>query len=147
MDAAASTTAAAAFSTTAAAAAGRKKERRLHCAVGAMLFVGPSNYVLYKILFAAYGLESALYVMQCVNLLYVIYGHFALTMAERRGEITDAMRQSSRFPFAAMAALDCVGSGQCFDMRRGAVAEGVPRRVREGSFPRRASSGRASRGV
>ena len=79
--------------------AAARKERRLPCAVGAMLVVGPSNYVLYKVLFAAYGLDSAIFVMQCVNMLYVVYGHFALMVAERRGEVTDAMRRSSRFPF------------------------------------------------
>lgn len=84
--------------------------RRLVPAFALMIAVGPSNYVLYKILFAAYGEASAFFVMQGINLLYCVYGGLALWQVS--GEITPAMRRGRKWPFAAMAALDCLG-GLC----------------------------------
>ena len=75
-----------------------------------MLAVGPSNYILYKIAFTSYGASSALFAMQMVNLLFVVYGAVALYAV--RGAITDEMRASSKVPYALMALLDCLG-GLC----------------------------------
>ena len=75
-----------------------------------MLAIGPSNYILYKIAFTSYGASSALFAMQMVNLLFVVYGAVALYAV--RGAITDEMRASSKVPYALMALLDCLG-GLC----------------------------------
>ena len=91
------------------AAGGGRDARKLVPAFLLMIGVGPSNYVLYKILFAAYGEASAFFVMQGVNWLYCVYGAVALWQVERQGLISDAMRRCSKWPFAVMAALDCLG--------------------------------------
>lgn len=89
--------------------------RALVPAFALMLAVGPSNFVLYKILFAVYGDASAFFVMQGINLLFVVYGAVGLWVVARRGGITAEMRTCSKAPFAAMAALDCLG-GLCAAM-------------------------------
>ena len=70
--------------------------RRLVPAFALMIAVGPSNYVLYKILFAAYGEASAFFVMQGINLLYCVYGGLALWQVS--GEITPCLLYTSPSP-------------------------------------------------
>ncbi|KAJ8603757.1 hypothetical protein CTAYLR_000303 [Chrysophaeum taylorii] len=85
-------------------------------AVVVMLAVGPTNFVLYKILFSSYGGRSAFFVMQGVNLLYVVYGACVLGVLRwKTSEITPAMEALPTYPFAVMAALDCLG-GLCAAM-------------------------------
>ena len=74
-----------------------------------MLAVGPSNYILYKIASTSYGASSALFAMQMVNALFVVYGAVALYVrtAPSRTRCTAA-----KVPYALMALLDCLG-GLC----------------------------------
>lgn len=75
-----------------------------------MLGVGPTNFVLYKVLFSTYGASSAFFVMQGVNLLYIIYGAIVLLWLKlRTSEITPEMESLPSYPFCVMAALDCLG--------------------------------------
>lgn len=75
-----------------------------------MLVVGPTNFVLYKVLFSTYGAASAFFVMQGVNLLYIIYGAVVLWWLKlRTSEITPEMESLPSYPFCIMAALDCLG--------------------------------------
>ncbi|KAJ1457898.1 hypothetical protein M885DRAFT_586495 [Pelagophyceae sp. CCMP2097] len=85
-----------------------------------MVFIGPTNFVLYKILFTVYGERSAFFVSQGINVLYVVYGGVALypQMWRKDSEITPAMRALPRGPFALMALLDCLGT---FSAAMGAV--------------------------
>ena len=61
-----------------------------------MLAVGPSNYILYKIAFTSYGASSALFAMQMVNLLFVVYGA-ALTPCGTHQQVnTTSLRRRRR---------------------------------------------------
>ena len=88
-----------------------KEEVVLLSAILVMLVIGPSNFVLYKLLFSTYGGESAFFVMQGVNVLFVVYGGIVLASLRRHRNFA-AMDALPRYPFAAMAALDCIG-GLC----------------------------------
>lgn len=91
-----------------AAASGRLAA--LFPALVLMLAVGPTNFVLYKILFSTYGSSSAFFVMQGVNLVYVLYGGVVLFYLRRwTAAITPEMESLPSYPFCVMAALDCLG--------------------------------------
>lgn len=75
----------------------------------ATLLIGPLNFVIYKIMFTAYGEANAFFVSQGINALYVIYGGVALYWVERQGKITHEMTQIPKYKFAVMGLLDCCG--------------------------------------
>jgi hypothetical protein len=45
-----------------------------------VIAVGPLNFVLYKLMFVAYGETRAFFVSQGVNFLYVVYGKWLLAV-------------------------------------------------------------------
>ena len=77
----------------------------------AIMAIGPSNFVIFRILFAEYGQEYAFFVSQGVNLLYCVYGGLLLYPKMCFGtEITREMRALPQYPFMIMAFLDCLGT-------------------------------------
>ena len=73
------------------------------------LLVGPLNFVLYKVMYAAYGDSRAFFVSQGVNFLYVVYGGVILWYLSKKGEITAETRNISHKKFIVMGLLDCIG--------------------------------------
>lgn len=70
------------------------------------IVTGPINFILYKILYTAYGQSGSFFVNTGVNVIYCIYGAIALLYVWNRGEITPPMLKISHTRFATMGALD-----------------------------------------
>jgi drug/metabolite transporter (DMT)-like permease len=71
--------------------------------------VGPLNFVMYKVMYSAYGDSRAFFVSQGVNLLYVIYGGAILFYLSWQGKITAETRSIPHYKFVIMGFLDCMG--------------------------------------
>lgn len=71
-----------------------------------VIILGPANFVLYKIMFEAYGSEGSFFVSNAVNLIYVLIGGVVLGIAEWKGEIDDEVRNTSHAKFMVMASCD-----------------------------------------
>ena len=75
----------------------------------ACIVFGPMNFVLYKVMYSAYGDSRAFFVSQGVNLIYVLYGGVILYYCTLKGEITDEMRKIPHSKFIIMGFLDSLG--------------------------------------
>ena len=71
-----------------------------------VIILGPANFVLYKVMFEAYGSDGSFFVSNAVNIIYVLIGGVVLGIAEWRGEIDDDMRNTSHAKFLVMASCD-----------------------------------------
>jgi drug/metabolite transporter (DMT)-like permease len=71
--------------------------------------VGPLNFVMYKVMYAAFGDKRAFFVSQGVNFLYVLYGGIILHILSSRGEIGPETRKIPHYKFVLMGFLDCMG--------------------------------------
>lgn len=71
--------------------------------------IGPINFVLYKIMFAAFGERRAFFVSNCINLVYVIFGGIVLYIVDLQGKITPEMREIPHLKFMIMGLLDAIG--------------------------------------
>lgn len=96
----------------------REGEKESECCDGKMclsfvffscLLVGPVNFLVYKVMYSAFGDGRAFFVSQGVNFLYVLYGGVILRAVESRGEITPEMRQIPHYKFLIMGTLDALG--------------------------------------
>jgi drug/metabolite transporter (DMT)-like permease len=72
------------------------------------IIVGPMNFILYKVMYSAYGDSRAYFVSQGVNFLYVLYGGVILSIGHYRGIITDEPNLPHT-KFIIMGFLDCLG--------------------------------------
>lgn len=71
-----------------------------------VVILGPANFVLYKIMFEAYGSDGSFFVSNAVNIIYVLIGGIVLGIAEWRGEIDRDVNNTSHVKFMVMASCD-----------------------------------------
>lgn len=72
----------------------------------AVIALGPINFVTYKIMYNSYESECAFFVVQMVNLLYIIVGGAALAWAMLKGEISGKEEIVPKSKFLVMGLLD-----------------------------------------
>jgi hypothetical protein len=84
--------------------------------IGAIMVVGPINFLLFRVLYDMYGSQYAFFVSQGINALYIIIGgiflypkmwHFTDGFKPNYSEITQEMRMLPQSRFIMMAFLDC----------------------------------------
>jgi hypothetical protein len=71
-----------------------------------VIILGPLNFVLYKVMFEAYGSDGSFFVSNAVNIVYVLVGGVVLAYADARGEISSDAKTTSHGKFIVMAACD-----------------------------------------
>lgn len=79
---------------------------KLALIMGCVIILGPANFVLYKVMFEAYGSEGSFFVSNAVNVIYVLIGGIVLGIAEWRGEIDHDVKNTSHVKFMVMASCD-----------------------------------------
>lgn len=95
------------------------KSCQVYGSIGAIMIIGPVNFLLFRVLYDMYGAQYAFFVSQGINALYVVIGGIALypkmwdfsrSFKPNYSEITKEMRQLPQSRFIIMAALDCGGT-------------------------------------
>jgi hypothetical protein len=76
-----------------------------------LVILGPTNYILYKIMYNAYGDKGSYFASQGINLLYLVYGGVVLYPRMLcTNKITPRMRAFPQWKMAVMGVLDSFGT-------------------------------------